>query len=130
MKRFALHLAMSAVVMMALSACQQETIKGSGGKSLTMQVSRSVSIRRGMSRTLEVDVSREDTRKPVTVSLGQLPSGVSARQSSRTIETDSVAFILTADDDADLVRNHAMTVTVDGPDGMSGTEHVQITVTD
>jgi hypothetical protein len=109
--------------------CQTATVEGPQGQKLTLITPTNVAIARGTSETFDVEVQRTNTDAAVTLTLDQLPDGVSARRPSQTIETDSAAFILQAEDDAALVSNHAVAVTIEGPGGMRGTEYVNLTVT-
>ncbi len=112
-----------------ITGCQTATVQGPGGKSLTLVTPKTFTIGRGETRTLEIGVNRENTTAPVTVSLSLLPDGVTARQASKTVETDAATFVLQASRQAALVRNQAAAVTIEGPDGMRGTEHIRLTVT-
>jgi hypothetical protein len=111
-----------------VAGCGQTTIDGPGGKKLTLKTPWSVDIERGGTAQIDVGIERTKTDEPVTVSIGQLPRGVSARQTTKTVETDSVVFILEADSDAALVSNHAVAITLQGPEGMKGTRHVRLSV--
>jgi hypothetical protein len=112
-----------------ITGCQKATVQGPGGKSLTLLTPKTLTIGRGETRTLEVGIERRQTTAPVTVSLSLLPDGVTARQASKTVETDAATFVLQASRQAALVRNQAAAVTIEGPDGMRGTEHIRMTVT-
>jgi hypothetical protein len=114
--------------LMAVAGCERVTVEGSGGRSLSLTMPANVDIVRGRTETVEVYITRKNTTAPVTVSISQLPSGVTVRQPSRTVETDSVAFILEANNDATLVKNQAVAVTIEGPDGMRGTDHFNLSV--
>jgi hypothetical protein len=57
-----------------------------------------------------------------------LPRGVEAVDAPLTTTADRVELILRADDDADLVRGHEVKVTAHGPDGISATETLKISV--
>ncbi len=116
------------LVLLSAVGCQQETVQGPSGKALTLTTPSSVTIRRGGQRTVEMGIARKNTRADVTVSLSQLPSGVTVGESSRRVATDSVSFILKADPTAALVGGQAVTVTIEGPDGMRGTEHFRLSV--
>ena len=119
------------VLALVLTGCNGDnstTIQGPGGRELTLTVPDDVTILRGTSRKVDVEIDRENTREPVTVSIGNLPEGVRARQSSQTVETDAVTFILEADRQADLVYNQAVRVTMEGPEGMRAVQQFSLTV--
>lgn len=118
------------VGLFALGACHSATVRGTEGRSLTATTPRSISIQRGDSAALEVGIDRENFTGPVIVTLFQLPTGVESDQSSIAAQTTSATFILTAADSADLVRNQAVGVTVEDPNGRRATQYVSLSVTD
>ena len=127
--KFALVLAsVAALVFAKMEGCEKATVRGPAGKQLTLAVPGAFSIQRGRVEPLQVGLKRENFTAAVRVSLSKLPKGVSARQDSQTVETDAAAFVLEASKDADLVTNHVVTVTAEGPDGMTVTENVNLTV--
>jgi len=119
-----------AASLLALSACQSATVRGTEGKSLTATTPSSMTIHRGDSLPLEVGIDREKFTGPVTVSIFQLPKGVESDTSSIKAESTSATFILKADKAADLVSNQAVGVTVEDPSGRKATQFVNFTVTD
>ena len=119
-----------AALLLAGAACQSSTVRGTEGRSLTATTPRSMTIHRGASAPLEVGIDRENFTGPVTVSIFQLPGGVQSDQSSIEAEATSATFILTAGRAADLVRNQAVGVTVEDPNGRQATQFVSLTVTD
>jgi hypothetical protein len=66
----------------------------------------------------------------VTVAISQLPSGVSADQSSQTVQDgqSKASFILKADKSAGLVANQAVRIVTTGPSGMQSTQYLKLTV--
>lgn len=127
MRRLALGLSAACVVALA-AGCQETTVRTSGGKQLTMTVPAGAAIRRGQTMPVEIGIRREGVEGGVTVSISQLPAGVSARESSKTVETDAATFVLTAEESAALVTNHAVQVTVRAPDGATARDHMRLTV--
>lgn len=125
----------TSILMLLLSAslimvgCQKTTVEGPGGKEMALVAPRSFDIARGQTRTLQVRVDRKNFTDPVKVSLSQLPSGVSATDASQTIETNMATFVVTADGDASLVKGQKVMVSVEGPDGMSVKDYVDMNVT-
>lgn len=127
--KFVLVLASVAALLLAkMEGCEKSTVRGPAGKQLTLAVPESFSIQRGAIEPLQIGLKRENFAAAVRVSLSKLPKGVSARQDSQTVETNAATFVLEASKDADLVTKQAVTVTAVGPDGMTVTENVELTV--
>ncbi len=114
--------------LLALAGCQQSTVRGPEGKALTLTVPAAVTLHRGETQTVQVGLARTEFTQGVTVSLANLPAGVTARESSKTVETTAATFVLTASQDAALVTNQAVNVTAKGPNGMATTEQMRLTV--
>jgi hypothetical protein len=112
------------------SACQQATVRGPEGKKLTVTVPASVTIRRGETVSVDVGINREDFSQPITASISKLPSGVGADESSQKVERNTTAFVLKASKTADLVDGQAVEITVEGPDGMTASQHFKLNVTE
>lgn len=117
-----------AVALLAVSACRQVTVRGPDGQEVTATTPRAITIHRGETIPLTVGISRERFTGPVTVAITQLPKGVVADRSSQTVETPDATFSLVASNDADLVANQAVGVTVDAMDGRRATQFVALTV--
>ncbi len=127
--RHLLTLVSVAVFLLAKAqGCEHATVRGSGGKQLTLGVPDSFSIQRGGTEALQIGLKREKFADAVRVTIAKLPKGVKAQEDSQTVETDAATFVLKADKDADLVTNQAVDVTAVGPEGMTVTEHVKLTV--
>ncbi len=121
-------LALGAILMMLVAGCQQSTVRGPQGKALTLTVPATVTIDRGQTQVIEVGLARTDFTSPVRLSLTNLPHGVTARESSKTVETTMATFVIQAANDAALVTNQAVSVRAQGPDGMATTEQFRLTV--
>jgi hypothetical protein len=120
-----------AAATMMTAGCQQATITGPGDRELSMEFPAYVTIQRGSSERMEVEIHRTATREPVTVSISNLPDGVTAKQTRQTVETNEVTFMLEADRNAALVSNQAVSITLTGrQDDQSVTEHFKLTVSD
>ena len=119
-----------AACLVAAGACQSTTVHGTEGRSLTATTPSSLTIRRGESIPLEVGIDREKFTGPVTVSIFQLPKGVSSDKSSIKAGTTTATFILKAAANADLVTNQAVGVTVEDPNGRQATQFVTLSVTE
>ena len=114
--------------LLAGAACQSSTVRGTGGRSVTATTPTSMMIHRGDSAPLEIGIDRAQFTGAVTVSIFQLPKGVTADKASISAETTSATFILTATPSADLVTNQAVGVTVEALDGRKATQFINITV--
>jgi len=107
----------------ALAACTS-TVKGPGDTSLTLVRPADQSMRQGETNEVSIMIQRENFSKAVPVSFSGLPSGVKIIEKDREIRSgDAVrTFTLYADNDAGLVSNHEVLVTVEGPGGTKVTE--------
>lgn len=129
LRPMALHLLAVGALLM-VPACQSATVHGSDGQDLTVTMPRSVAIHRGEVATLEIAIDRSMFSDTVTVSIGQLPAGVTAEHSSMAVETTQATFSLFAAPSAPLVRNHAVFVTVADPDGRKVLQSLELTVSE
>ena len=111
-----------------LAGCQTGSVRGPGGQAMTVETPMTVTIQRGQTETMKIGIDRKNFVDAVTVSVSQLPAGVTVDEPSKKIETDAATFLLKAAKDATLVVNQAMAVKVSGPEGMAVTKHVKLTV--
>jgi hypothetical protein len=116
--------------LLAATACKSTTVHGPYGESVTATTPASVVVRRGESVPLEVGIDRDRFSGPVTVTITQLPKGVEADRAKQTVETASAVFSLKAANNADLVANQQVGVTVSAMDGQQAKHYVALTVTD
>ena len=126
MRSLMLSLAVAACLLPA--ACRQVSVRGPNNEVLTAAVPRTVTVHRGQSVPVQIGIDRENFSGPVTVSLAQLPDGVTVDDKSQTVETTSATFVLRASRDAALVRNQAVSVTVEGRDDRRATQYFDLTV--
>ena len=112
------------------AGCRESEVRGPYGESVTAITARSMLIRRGEQQPFEVAIDRQNFSGPVTVSIAQLPKGVSADRSSMKTDATVATFILTAARDASLVENQAVSVTVEGMDGRRAAHYVNLSVTE
>jgi hypothetical protein len=117
-----------AACLLAAAACNSTTVRGPDGVAVTATAPNALTIHRGDSIPLTVDLDRDNFEGPVTVSLSQLPKGVETDQPTQTVDTESATFSLKASNDADLVANQAVELTVDAMDGRRLTQYVALTV--
>jgi hypothetical protein len=110
--------------------CEKTTVEGPSGKKLTVVKPSDATIRRGSNDKVNIMVTRDNFKGPVTVRFEDLPKGVSVAENGGDIEDNSRTFVLVAADNADLVTNHTAKVTVSGPEGMSASEQFKITIKD
>jgi hypothetical protein len=110
--------------------CRETTVQGAQGRALTLKKPADQTLRQGETEKVNVSISRSKFSDPVSVRFSDLPQGVKVIDADRRLATDesSATFNLQAAPDAALVTNHAVRVTVDGPDGLSATEIFQMTV--
>jgi hypothetical protein len=64
----------------------------------------------------------------VTVSLSQLPRGVSVDAMTQTVQTDKAVFVLSASPKADLVGNQRVKIVAKGPNGVEETQYMSVNV--
>jgi len=112
------------------AGCHTTEVNGPGGESVAATTPRSLTLHRGSSIALEVDIDREQFTGPVTVSVSQLPKGVSADRASAKVESTMATFVLEASKTADLVSNQKIAVTVEGMGGRKAMQYISLDVTD
>ena len=117
-----------AACLLATAACQSTTVRGPGDQAVTATTPVALTIHRGDTAALEVDIDRQNFSGPVTVSVSQLPKGVEADRKSQKVETATATFALKAAKDADLVADQKIGVTVEDKDGRKALQYVALTV--
>ena len=115
---------------LALAACHDATVRGPQGQSLTATTPRSMTLRRGENAPLQVGIDQDNFSGPVTVSISRLPRGVESDVNSQKVETTSATFSLRASKTADLVTDQAVLVTVEGLNGRTASQYVDLSVKD
>jgi hypothetical protein len=123
-----LPLLIAALALTAALGCQKEKIEGANSSSVTMFMPRTMEIQRGQRAMLDVTLMRRDTRREVTLTVSNLPEGVTVEDASHTTAGDEVTFVLEAGDDAALVTDHDIAISLEGPDDMQGADYVALTV--
>jgi hypothetical protein len=120
---------MALVACLAAAGCMEtSSVRGPGGEHVTAMSPSSLVIHRGQSVPLTVDIDRQNFNGPVKVSLDQLPKGVSADRSSMKVESTSATFALKAKEDATLVTNQQVAVTIEAMDGRKAKQYVSLSV--
>lgn len=109
---------------------RETTVRGAHGEKLTLVKPSSQSVRRGDAETVTIHVKRNGFSDPINVSLSQLPAGVEAVDTPKSVTGDSVEVVLRASPTADLVSNQLVMVTASGPNGMGAQESFKLTVRD
>jgi hypothetical protein len=117
-----------AACLVATVACHSTRVRGPEGTAFTATTPAGVYLRRGESAPLVVDIDRENFQGKVNVTVSQLPKGVSVDRSTQTVETQQATFALKAANDATLVSNQAVRITVTGLNGRSTTQYVDLSV--
>jgi hypothetical protein len=117
---------------LAATGCQSTDVRGPEGQQFAATTPMSLTISRGETKMLDVQVDRSKMAGTVTVAISQLPSGVSADQSSQAVQDgqSKATFILKADMSAGLVSNQAVRIVTSGPSGMQSTQYMKLTVKD
>ena len=118
------------IAVIALAGCKETTVRGPSGQKLTVVKPAGVSLRRGQTETVTIDLRRENFTDDVKVSIKDLPSGVEAVDSPAKTTGDSVKIVLRAKDSAALVKNHQAKVNAEGPEGIRATEMLAVSVND
>ncbi len=127
-RRAFIAIASCCVVSLMSMGCQSSTVHGDDGTSITVTTPLSVNLKRGASALLAVGIDRERFTGAVTVTLSQLPDGVSAEDSSRRVETTATTFVLRASRTASLLQNHSIRITLEGANGQATEQVVALTV--
>src|SRR3954454_13303065 len=91
MKRISTLALAWAVVVMAVGCggtdpTKKNTVKGEGGKKLTLSPPMGTSIHQGETKDINVKVTSEKVTDPIEVTISDLPEGVSAKDSSKKLE--------------------------------------------
>jgi len=110
--------------------CQETTVRGREGREMSIGIPRSLSIQRGHAQTLDVIVTRTNFNEGVSISVAQLPSGVTAEVPSGPSTAEKVTLVFRAKASADLVQGQTVRVTADGPDGMQSIQYFNLAVTE
>ena len=118
----------SCLVMFTMLGCEQSTVRGPEGEQLTITSPPALTLHRGMDQPLEVSIDRKNTTGPVTVSISQLPNGVTTRNTTQSVETDKAVFILMASDNANLVNNQQVKIVSKGANGVQTTQYLSVNV--
>jgi hypothetical protein len=116
--------------LVAAAGCQQSKVHGPEGESVTLTTPRSLKVHRGSSVDLKVDIDRNGYSGPVTVTVSQLPSGVSADRPSATVDTTAATFVLVATPTATLVANQSVAVTLEAMSGRKAMQYISLDVVD
>jgi hypothetical protein len=106
----------------------QTTVRGEHGEKLTIDKPKYQDIERGGTETVTLNLKRQNFSDSVSVSVSDLPQGVEAVDAPRSTTGEQVEIVLRARDNADLVSNHQVSVSAEGPDGIGATETFQLTV--
>lgn len=114
--------------LIATVGCRSTTVRGPDGQSLTATTPRSMTIHRGESSPLSVDLDQENSTEPVTVTISRLSDGIEAIPASQVVQTTTATFMLRASSTADLVTDQAVMVTVEGLNGRKASHHINLTV--
>jgi hypothetical protein len=117
---------------LAFAGCAKEdaTVEGKSHEKLTLEKPSDVTIERGGTAKVDLDISRKDLTGDVTVTFSKLPAGVDVVDASNRIVGDEGTYTLTASPTADLVEKSAAQVTATAAGGISVTQTFNVTVKD
>jgi len=120
----------AALFLVLMVGCQRTTVEGPGGKKLTLTKPSDQTLKRGDMHQVKVSISRTGFTDEVGVQLENLPAGVVVENKDHKIGSNesSATFNVKAEDNAGLVANQEVRVTVTGPDGMKVMEPFKITI--
>jgi hypothetical protein len=129
---------MTLVVVVGLTAAlvgcsgQSGTVTGPGGKKLTLKTPTDTTLKQGDTRYVTVSITKTKFDEPVTVTLSDLPAGVTADETKKTIEKgqDSVKFTLKAANDAKPEKGQKVKVTAKSSDMSEGPLEFTLNVTE
>lgn len=126
--RSILSLAMVAVV--ASSVACSSTATGKDDRKITLVRPANQTLRRGEINKVAITVVRKNISTDVAVKFQHLPAGVKVIEEDRKMKPEEiiVSYTLHADNSADLVTNHNVEVTAEGPDGLAASEVFEVTV--
>jgi len=128
MKRFVKIFGFVALTAMAVGCQKEATVKGTGGKELTLTVPAKVTLDAGAASDVTVKIHRTNFETPVDVSFGELPKGVEVRRDSFRLAGDEGLFQFVASADAMPVTNFRLRVIAEGPDGMQVSQTISVMV--
>jgi hypothetical protein len=130
MKKFALSTGFLAGFLLVLAGCQQSSTQTDSGKKLTVEKPSNVTIHRGGTQTVKVNIKRNNYTDPVKVSFDDLPEGVKVDSTDMTIAKDKNegSFTLKAADDAKLVTDKEVKVIAKGDGNLSIDQTFKLTV--
>ncbi len=109
-------------------ASHDSTVRGPSDEKLTIMKPKDQDIARGETETVTVYLHREHFDGPVSLKVTNLPRGVEAVDAPRQTSDNNAKIVLRATANADLVSNHNVMVTAEGPGGMRASETFNLTV--
>lgn len=130
--RMRLALASLALCLVAMPACSSSSSRDSNDRELTIVKPVDQTIRRGETNKVAIVIARDNFQGPVAVRFEGLPPGVRVVEVGKSIgSNENIAnFTLQADSSADLVNDHLVKITVEGPDRLKTSESFELTVKD
>ena len=120
-----------AIASLALAGCAKDaTVEGKTHEKLTLKDPSDVTIERGGTAKIDIDITRKDLQGDVAISFSKLPAGVDVVDVSNKIVGEEGTYTLRASPTADLVEKSVATVTATGPGGIAVTQSFDVTVKD
>jgi hypothetical protein len=127
----AMNLVVLALSALAFVGCRKEaTVEGKTHEKLTLSVPADVTIKRGGTEKIDLDITRKDLAGDVAIAFSKLPAGVDVIDASNRIVGDEGTYTLRASPTADLVENSVAQVTATGAGGIAVTQSFNVTVKD
>jgi hypothetical protein len=152
--RMSISLVLAALTGLLAAGCKERTtVESASGKQLTLTAPSDVAIARGGTVDVKIHIGRKEFTGPVLVEFAHLPEGVAIAGSGsggvtvdagpvhvdvgkgvdkgpRKIEGDEAVYTLKASDNAVFVKDHEATVTAKGPEDLTVSKTLKITVRD
>jgi hypothetical protein len=126
-----LSFALTAVLISGVGCSGEKgTVKGEGGKELTVQAPGDVSVKQGGTEKIKVKIKREKFDDPVDLKFEQMPEGVTIEETDTKIDKGSTeaTFTLKADAKAKVQDGHKAKVTGSAAGMKSGPHEFTINV--
>jgi hypothetical protein len=126
------NLVVLALSALAFAGCAKKdaTVQGKTHEKLTLEAPGDVTLTRGGTAKVDIDIERKDLAGDVAITFSKLPAGVDVVDSSTRIVGDEGSYTLRASPTADLVEKSVAQVTATGAGGISVSQPLNVTVKD
>lgn len=124
--RITLVLALAGLV---LAGCEKEaTVSGKSSEKLSLKEPSAVTLERGGTAKVDVDVTRRELPGDVAISFSGLPKGVDVIDANNKLVGEHGTYTLRASDTADLVEKSEARVTATGEGNIAVSQPLKVTV--